>query len=345
VQHSEDCPSKSRLAGDPPQITDIGTDEELAVKKLLIGLGGVILIVVILVVARVPRYDPGIRDWHDLHAVRYHLGKNYVLMNDLDATTAGYEELAGPWANGGKGWQPIGDSRRPFRGALDGQGHQIADLYINRPSEFPVGLLGLVAAEGEVRSLRVVDADVRGASAGLVVGTNLGVVSNCGSAGAVSGVSHLGGLVGVNAGAVSRSYSMGSVTGAMEYVGGLIGANRGTVSDSYSTARVLGETGPAGGLVGQNSGGVISNAYAAGSVSRDPPTGGLVGHHMGAVQGCFWDTQTSGTEESAGGTGKTTAEMKTKATFMDAGWDFDSIWDMNQINDGYPFLRWQLENR
>jgi hypothetical protein len=97
------------------------------------------------------------------------------------------------------------------------------------------------------------------------------------------------------------------------------------------------------GLVGSNFG-TISNAYATGSVSGYGGVFGLVGHY-GTVTNSFWDIESSGTEESVGGTGKTTAEMKTRATFVDAGWDFDNTWAMNQINDGYPFLRWQLENR
>ena len=36
----------------------------------------------------------------------------------------------------------------------------------------------------------------------------------------------------------------------------------------------------------------------------------------------FWDTQTSGQAASAGGTGKTTAEMQMASTFLEAGWDF-----------------------
>jgi len=40
-------------------------------------------------------YGPRIRDWYDLDAVRNNLGGTYVLMNDLDSTTAGYAELAG----------------------------------------------------------------------------------------------------------------------------------------------------------------------------------------------------------------------------------------------------------
>jgi hypothetical protein len=52
----------------------------------------------------------------------------------------------------------------------------------------------------------------------------------------------------------------------------------------------------------------------------------------------FWDIETSGEPNSAGGTGKTTAEMKTMSTFTDAGWDFVEIWGIGE-NQTYPFLR------
>ena len=37
---------------------------------------------------------------------------------------------------------------------------------------------------------------------------------------------------------------------------------------------------------------------------------------------CFWDIETSRQSTSAEGMGKTTAEMQTASTFLDAGWDF-----------------------
>jgi hypothetical protein len=60
--------------------------------------------------------------------------------------------------------------------------------------------------------------------------------------------------------------------------------------------------------------------------------------YFGTVTASFWDIDTSGQLTSAGGTGKTTAEMKTKSTFTDAGWDFVEIWDIGE-NQTYPFLR------
>jgi hypothetical protein len=62
---------------------------------------------------------------------------------------------------------------------------------------------------------------------------------------------------------------------------------------------------------------------------------------------CFWDTQTSGQETSAGGTGKTTAQMMTLSTFTSADWDFSDIdgdaadWMMLRENEDYPRLAWQ----
>ena len=41
-----------------------------------------------------------------------------------------------------------------------------------------------------------------------------------------------------------------------------------------------------------------------------------------------------------GGTGKTTAEMKTKITFKDAGWNFYDTWNIIDEHT-YPFLNWQ----
>jgi hypothetical protein len=63
----------------------------------------------------------------------------------------------------------------------------------------------------------------------------------------------------------------------------------------------------------------------------------------------FWDIKTSGRTTSVGGTGKTTAEMQTTSTYLDAGWDFvdetangtEDIWWIDEGND-YPRLWWEL---
>jgi hypothetical protein len=56
---------------------------------------------------------------------------------------------------------------------------------------------------------------------------------------------------------------------------------------------------------------------------------------------CFWDTEASGQPTSGGGTGKTTAEMKSISTYSAVNWDFFQMWT---ICDGlnYPVLLWQI---
>jgi hypothetical protein len=69
--------------------------------------------------------------------------------------------------------------------------------------------------------------------------------------------------------------------------------------------------------------GWIYKCYSRGKVFGESDVGGLVGHHvLGEVGDSFWDTETSDQSTSAGGTPKTTAEMKTQSTFTSARWDF-----------------------
>jgi len=294
-------------------------------------------------------------DWYDLNAIRDNLSGSYILMNDLDSTTAGYEELASPIANGGKGWQPIGSfwSSYGFTGTFDGQGYEIRDLFINRPDEGCVGLFVIVDEGGHIENIGVVNATVTGyAYVCSLVGGNMGTVSNSYSTGNVAGEEFIGGLVGFNGGevgTVSNSYSSANVTG-YEFVGGLVGGSEGIMSNSYSTGSVTGER-QVGGLVGENRG-TVSDSYSTGNVTGDVNVGGLVGanEEEGTVSDSFWDIETSGQATSDGGTGKTTAQMKSIATFSGASWNIIAV-APDQTNDDYtwnivddetyPFLSWQ----
>jgi len=178
-----------------------------------------------------------------------------------------------------------------------------------------------------------------GSVGGLVGYNNYGTVSKCYATGTVSGVAYVGGLVGYNNyGTVSKCYATGTVSG-VAYVGGLVGYRYyGTVSNCYASGSVSGGYWYVGGLVGWNNS-TVSNCYATGSVSGSSIVGGLVGYdYFGTVTASFWDIDTSGQLTSAGGVGKTTAEMKTRSTFTSAGWDFIEVWDIGE-NQTYPFLR------
>jgi hypothetical protein len=156
--------------------------------------------------------------------------------------------------------------------------------------------------------------------------------------GIVIGNGRVGGLVGFNLGTITDCYSTDSITG-YGVVGGLVGHNErpGTITNCYSTGNVMG-TQAIGGLVGFNHG-MITNCYSTGSVSGTTLVGGMIGSdYVGKVETSFWDIETSGEPNSAGGTPKTTSEMKTRSTFTDAGWDFVEIWGIGE-NQTYPYLR------
>jgi hypothetical protein len=289
-----------------------------------------------------------IRTWHDLDAIRNDLSGHHRLMNNLNSTTDGYEELASDTANQGQGWQPIGTPANPFTGTFDGQGYEVRNLFINRPAERDVALFGAVAEVGTIKDISVLSADVTGQwYVGNLVGTHYGTVSNSHSTGSVTGEGYIGGLVGGSGGIVRNSHSASSVTGD-SHVGGLVGGNAGTVSNSYSTGNVTGDS-HVGGLVGGNAG-TVSNSYSTGSTIGNSHVGGLVGWNDGTVNNSFWDSETSVSVASAGGTGKTTAEMMDITTFTAAAWNItvvasgqtntDYIWNIVNAMT-YPFLSWQ----
>jgi hypothetical protein len=155
-----------------------------------------------------PSRNLEIRDWYDLDAVRDNLRGHHILMNDLDSTIAGYEELASPIANGGEGWEPIGFFYEdPFRGSLNGGEYEIRDLFINRDHE-SVGLFGCVYESAVIKDIGVVDFTVAGMVwVGALVGENDGLVVNCYcTMGNVTGDWDVGGLVGRSGRFVVNSY-------------------------------------------------------------------------------------------------------------------------------------------
>ena len=237
-----------------------------------------------------PSQNLEIRTWYDLDAVKNNLRGHHILMNDLDSTTDGYEELASPAANGGRGWEPIGWGYwgggqvlgEVFKGTFDGQGHEIRELYINRPEGCQVGLFGFVGEAGIIKNITVMNAAVTsGEGVGGLVGLNGDTVRTF-----VGYLYAVGGLLGYNGGSVSNSYFCGNVTGDGD-VGGLVGFNEGTVSNSYSSGNVTGRE-TIGGLVGYNQG-TITDSYSMGNVNGNWTAGGLVGGNSGTVTNSYFN--------------------------------------------------------
>ncbi|MCX6780505.1 MAG: DUF5011 domain-containing protein [Candidatus Magasanikbacteria bacterium] len=268
-------------------------------------------------------------DCLDLQAVGSHLTSSFVLSNDIDCSATQ------SW-NSGAGFAPIGNSGSYFTGELNGNGHVITSLYINRSSSGYVGMISFMGAAGSVHDIGLVDASVTGSA-------------------------YTGALFGQNiSGAIARVFTTGAVH-SNSYAGGIVGlANGGTITDSYSRATVSGDT-YQGGIIGLAVSNVaVDNVYATGQNSATFP-GGLVGNNgSGTYTDSFYDSQTTGASDDAGnGKPKTSVQMKSVATFTLSGtaglttpWDFvgnpnndvanSDIWNIDaSLNDGYPYLSWQ----
>jgi hypothetical protein len=206
---------------------------------------------------------------------------------------------------------------------------------------------------------------------GGLVGWNEGAIINCYATGTVCAQSggYLGGLVGKSyGGTIAQSYATGDVSTGDTYgttydrlgssrkgaygLGGLVGEAYADISDCYATGNVSGgkNSHGLGGLVGTANGHIV-NSYSTGRVCADANStglGGLVGlvlYEDCEIRNCFWDVETSGLWESAGGTGLTTALMQDMRVFLNAGWDWAGeranctadLWYIPE-GGGYPAL-------
>ncbi|MET7245452.1 GLUG motif-containing protein, partial [Methylobacterium sp. EM32] len=294
---------------------------------------------------------------------------SYRLAADIDAAgTAAW--------NGAAGFRPVGNNGTPFIGSLDGAGHTISGLTINRSSENSVGLIGNLGA-GSVTQIGLLGGSTKGGTAvgGLVGSNNGGTISRSYTTGSVTGGTITGGLVGFNAGSIATSYSNSTVTGNV-LTGGLVGRNRGSISESYATGSVTGSdiltggligesawngsiyatitrsyatgsvtgTSYVGGFVGRNSsGGKIDQSYSSGAVTGTTLTGGFAGYHDGtSITGSFWDKDTSGKSSGVGqGYGLMAVTGLSTADARTAskytGFDFSTVW--YQAGDMRPILR------
>jgi len=187
---------------------------------------------------------------------------------------------------------------------------------------------------------------VTAATAGGLVGSNHNSISQSYATGAVQGgispgSGNFGGLVGENSGYITGCYATGNVTG-VHTVGGLAGRG-GVIIDCYARGNVNG-TINVGGLAGSISEATdsINRGYSTGLVTgAGSYVGGLVGYKNSSatVTYGYWDINTSGQATSAGGVGKTTAQMQTKTTYID--WmAVPAIWNIQQGVD-YPHLLWE----
>jgi len=263
--------------------------------------------------------------------------KHFRLMTDIDLSDYKGTDynIIGYWVG------LDSPENRPFRGVFDGNGHTISNFTYTCTDVNCIGLFGYIEApEAAIRGLGLIDPNIDAGTEGWGIGSlagylREGAITDCYvEGGSVSGNEEVGGLLGINwECAITNCYSTSIVSGN-EDVGGLAGDNVGTITNCYSTGSVSGDEW-VGGLVGFNWG-TITNCYSTGLVEGAVDVGGLVGYGGGAIAS-FWDIETSGQLISAGGIGKTTAEMQMANTFV--GWSFGLVWTIDEGKD-YPRLWW-----
>ncbi len=198
-----------------------------------------------------------------------------------------------------------------------------------------------------------------GKNTGGLVGVGGNGYLNCYATGDVTGDSDSqGGLVGWFNGTVNGSYSTGNVTGLSNCfnTGGFVGNSAGgTILDSYSTGNVTVGSGSSGtgGFAGQGFESTFTNCYSTGKVTA-ASAGGFLGVDSGGTPStntsCYWDStknpmlNSASTGSLTGVSGKTTAQMKQRATY--SGWDFGNILSIWTIDEGKstPQETWQIYN-
>ena len=216
-----------------------------------------------------------VHDVYDLQNINAKRDGRYILAGDIDATATTH------W-NGGKGFAPLGDGGNKFTGRLDGAGHTLRRLYINRQVDIKIGLFGSVK-EATIENLSLRDGNVK---AEVYVGGIVGiaeeaVIRNVSYSGMVAGANTIGGIAGyIENSSIQNAWNAATVKGSST-VGGIAGsAKRGsTFQNVCNTGAIRGPVAQSGGIAGYIENSSIQNAWNAGTVSGRSQflAGGIVG--------------------------------------------------------------------
>jgi hypothetical protein len=227
--------------------------------------------------------------------------KCFILMDDVNMA-----------AYTGMQYNIIGNSTTKFTGKFNGNNHIIRNLKYSSTTTDYVGLFGYTDGS-EIKNLNIEDVNIAGKDyVGGLIAHNMGMVSDCCSAGTVFGRSFVGGLIGVNNSIVENCSSSGFVKGIDHHVGGLIGDNFYKVINCYFDGFVRGFT-IAGGLIGRNSGNdyvIVANCYSTGTVFGQSSVGGLIGSGYNInINNCYSTADVSGEDEVGGFIGRETGKI------------------------------------
>lgn len=255
--------------------------------------------------------------------------------------------------NEGKGFEPIGDDLfgvYPIH--LNGNKHTINNLYINKKDESSIGLFSILPPNSIIQNINITNAEIigsdttsilspivfpnsliknvsvsgkviatknTGASAGGLVGLNLGMIEDSKAEVNVIGSTTIGGISSSNAGTIHNSISKSTITiHSSQYTdstaGGFVGLNSGTIQNSKSESIVKGEADNLGGFSGLNDGKInnsLSNSTIEGTNNY---IGGFTGTNSGQITKSYATGKITSGRDCVGGFIGTNVEIPTSTT-------------------------------
>jgi len=221
-----------------------------------------------------------------LQDMREDLTEDYLITNLINCT---YTYL---W-NGGLGFEPVSNISSQFSGSLNGQNYYITDLFIDRPAEQNIGIIGYTTSgSSPFDNITIVDATIVG---NRTVGTLGGAiqyspVTNCHAINInVTGITSqsIGGLIGsFSFSNLTDSTSSGIMDGGGSGadIGGLIGYSRNNMIYNCSSSVNVTGNNNVGGLVGyQSFTTLIDSCYTTGTINGNGQVGGLSGYNLNYI--------------------------------------------------------------
>ena len=264
-------------------------------------------------------------NYTDLKSINNNRAKYYILGQDIDAraswsehenntTCVAFDGTTVDSTSPCSGMSPIGI----FTGELDGNGHEISNIYMSTSLE-ELALLIEISQNAVVKNIHLknimivnnMDTTSNPSTGGLVGSADsLTTISNCSVTGIIKGEGNSGGIAGYSNGTLNNSYTDVTVEGVN--AGGLIGySNAGITSNSHSKGIVKSLvltsssfTSTSGGLVGYMSDSTfIQNSLSNVTLSGGTYQGGLVGTilNSGVKNSYSLSSLTSGTSSTDGG--------------------------------------------
>lgn len=235
---------------------------------------------------------------------------------------------------------------------------QLSGLYINDSEAFEKALFGCISENCTIKNLGIINSYViANVTVSSIVATNIGGnIINCYNTGTVIGTDTVSGIIAYGNGNVENCYNAGTISAAVSTVGGIAGGNYGNVTKCYNSGNVSGSE-YVGGIAGMNDN-IVTNCYNTGTVSGKTGIGGVIGENIISAENCYNIGDVSGSEnvgsvvgssdelsltncfylldngvENGLGTAISKDQLADQSVFENAGWDFTSVWKIDEISN------------